>query len=147
MKCTTALALAVVNLALCCPAWTQDEVHDLVYLSDFLKEEPYRSAWDAMLRGVKVDAWLTRYSKTYDGLESPGTPVQTDGDTYRIAGVCKPHACDTNFMYVLFSPDGRQAWGLIMGSGLQWLGHPDAHIQKVITDECAKEQSCQTHLH
>jgi hypothetical protein len=100
-----------------------------------------------MLKGVKVDPWIARFSKEYDGVESTATPVQVDGDTYRIADVCKPHWCDTNFMYVLFSPDGRHAWSLVIGSGLQWLGHPDARIQKAITGACAKDESCHAHLH
>jgi hypothetical protein len=147
MKWISVLAVAVFSLIICGSAWPQEQDRDLVYLSDFLKAEPYRSAWAAMLKGVKVDAWLTRYSEIYDGVESTVTPMQVDGATYRIANVCKPHLCDTNFMYVLFSPDGRHAWGLVIGSRLQWLGHPDAPIEKAITDACNKDESCRAHLH
>jgi inhibitor of lysozyme (Ivy) len=155
MKWIAALAImAVTGLALCRPAWpqdeadkAQDEVHDLVYPSDLLKVEPYRSAWDAMLKGVKVDAWITKYSKTYDGVESPLRTIQVDGENYKIADVCKPHSCDTDFLYALFSPDGKHAWALVIGSRLQWLGQPEARFQRAITDQCTKDEVCQSHLH
>jgi hypothetical protein len=35
---------------------------------------------------------------------------------------------------VLFAPQGKQAWGLLVtGSNQKWLGHPDAGIQAAIT--------------
>ena len=150
MKRTTASAFAVISLALCCPALTQDEVHDLILLQDFLAVEPYRSAWDAMLKGAKIDTWITRYSQGYEdeGTPSPSMPIQIDGENYRLAQVCKRHWCSDNGIYVLFSPDGRRAWGLIVGTRLQWLGHPDARIQKAIIDECiGVYESCKTQVH
>ena len=83
MKRTTASAFAVISLALCSPASTQDEVHDLILLQDFLAVEPYRSAWDAMLKGAKIDTWITRYSQGYEdeGTPSPSMPIQIDGGT------------------------------------------------------------------
>jgi hypothetical protein len=104
------------------------------YLFDLLKQPSYLSAWKAMLKGETVPAWVANYAKTFDGPSTPAKDVPVGGETYTLGWVCKAHDCGDNQLYVLFSPGGNQAWGLLIAAGdqRQWLGGPDAAIQAAI---------------
>ncbi len=103
-------------------------------LFDLLKQKPYLSAWQAMLKGEKIDPWLAKYAKTFDDPASPATSVPVGGETYTLADVCKAHDCGDNHLHVLFAPGGEHAWGLLVTGGdhRRWLGNPDAAIQAAI---------------
>ena len=108
------------------------------YLYDLLKREPYRSAWNAMLAGGKgVDRWLARYTATFDGVTVPAEGVTIEGRRYLFTSVCQAHNCGSggNTLYVLFAPDGRQAWSLYVSgdSRRRWFGDPDAPLRAVLT--------------
>ena len=104
------------------------------YLFDMLKEPAYLAAWKAMLKGEQVPAWVASYAKTFDGPSNPSKTVNLGGKDYLLAFVCKAHDCGDNQLYVLFAPQGKQAWGLLVaGSNQKWLGKPDAPIQAAIT--------------
>jgi hypothetical protein len=104
------------------------------YLFDMLKEPAYLAAWKAMLKGEQVPAWVANYAKTFDGPSSPSKTVMVGGEAYTLGWVCKAHDCGDNQLHVLFAPQGKQAWGLLVaGSNQKWLGKPDASIQAAIT--------------
>ena len=108
------------------------------YLYDLLKREPHRSAWNAMLAGRKgADPWLARYTATFDGVTIPAERVTVEGRSYLFTSVCQAHNCGSegNTFYVLFAPDGRQAWGLYVSGGSRrtWFGDPDAPLRAVLT--------------
>jgi hypothetical protein len=103
------------------------------YLFDLLKQQTYLSAWKAMLAGETVPAWVGKYAKTFDGPSSPSKTVSVGGESDTLAWVCKAHDCGDNQLHVLFSPDGKRAWGLLVTGGQRrWLGKPDAAIQAAI---------------
>jgi hypothetical protein len=104
------------------------------YLFDLLKQQSYLAAWKAMLKGETVPPWVAGYAKTFDGPSAPAKYVPVGGESYTLGWVCKTHDCGDNQLYVLFSPDGKTAWGLLITGGDQrkWLGHPDAAIQAAI---------------
>ena len=103
------------------------------YLFDLLKQQTYLAAWKAMLAGETVPAWVGKYATTFDGPSSPSKQVSVGSETYTLAWVCKAHDCGDNQLHVLFSPDGKQAWGLLItGQQRRWLGKPDAAIQTAI---------------
>jgi hypothetical protein len=59
--------------------------------------------------------------------------VTVGGESYLLGWVCKAHDCGDNQLHVLFSPDGKRAWGLLItGQQRSWLGKPDAAIQAAI---------------
>ncbi len=124
------LVLAVLILA--APAAYADD--DGPYLFDLLKQPAYLAAWKAMLKGEQVPAWVANYTKTFDGPSSPSKTVTVGGQAYMLGWVCKAHDCGDNQLHVLFAPQGKQAWGLLVtGSNQKWLGKPDASIQAAIT--------------
>ncbi len=103
------------------------------YLFDLLKQQSYLSAWKAMLAGESVPKWVANYARTFDGPSSPAKEVSVGAETYTLGWVCKAHDCGDNQLYVLFSPGGGRAWGLLVtGGNEKWLGGPDAAIQAAI---------------
>ncbi len=124
------LVLAVLLLA-APAAYAAD---DGPYLFDLLKQPAYLASWKAMLKGEQVPAWVASYAKTFDGPSSPSKTVTVGGQAYMLGWVCKAHDCGDNQLHVLFAPQGKQAWGLLVsGSNQKWLGRPDAGIQAAIT--------------
>ena len=122
--------LLVIVLLLCgAPAHAADPPAG-PYLFDLLKQKPYLAAWNAMLAGAGVPAWVKNYAKTFDGPSSPAKDVPIQGKVYTLGWVCKAHDCGDNQLHVLFA---GAAWGLLTTSGQQkWLGNPAAAIQAAI---------------
>ena len=103
-------------------------------LADLLKNSAYASAWRIMLAGEDVPFWVHEYGKTRDGPPTPSIPVPLLGETYTLGFTCKPNDCENNQLYVLFAPDGRDAWALLASiDGITWLGKPEEPIQDAIT--------------
>ncbi len=125
--------LLVIALLLCgAPARAADAPPG-PYLFDLLKQKPYLAAWNAMLAGTSVPAWVKNYAKTFDGPSNPSKDVPIQGKVHTLGWVCKAHDCGDNQLQVLFAPGAAQAWGLLTTSGQQqWLGNPDAAIQAAI---------------
>jgi hypothetical protein len=114
---------------------------DQPYLYDLLKQKPYHAAWDAMLKGEKkVDRWILTFGKTYDGVTDKVKTVAVDGQNDALGWVCKPHDCGGNQLYVLFAPDAKEAWGmLVTDKATRWLGAPSDSVKAALTN-AAKQQ-------
>ena len=99
-------------------------------LADLMKQPTYRAAWLGMFAGETPPAWIEDYAKTLDGPPSPSIPVMVGADLYTLGFTCKPNGCGDEQLYVLFSPGGAKAWGLLLtGKQKKWLGSPDQSIQ------------------
>ena len=102
-------------------------------LSELMKQPAHRGAWSGMLAGETPPTWIEDYAKSLDGPPTPSIAVQANDQTYTLAFTCKPNECAENQLYVLFSPGGGKAWGLLITGGAQkWLGGPDKAIQDTI---------------
>jgi hypothetical protein len=100
--------LLVIALLLCgAPAHAADAPAG-PYLFDLLKQKPYLAAWNAMLAGAGVPAWVKNYAKTFDGPSSPSKGVPIQGKVYTLGWVCKAHDCGDNQLHVLFAPGAAQ---------------------------------------
>jgi hypothetical protein len=103
------------------------------YLHDLMKQEAYLTAWKTMLGPDLVPDWVKSYSDTLDGPPTPSITVPVNGDKYTLGFTCKAQDCGGNQLYVLFAPQARQAWGLLItGESHRWLGHPEPPIQQAI---------------
>jgi hypothetical protein len=103
------------------------------YLSDLMKQPAHRAAWYGMIAGETPPSWVEEFAKTLDGPPTPSIPVEANDETYTLAFTCKANACGENQLFVLFSPGGAKAWGLLVTGGeKKWLGAPDETIQKAI---------------
>ena len=104
-------------------------------LAELMKLPQYRAAWIGMLAGETPPAWVEDYAKTLDGPPSPSIAVPVGDDVYALGFTCKPGACGDEQLYVLFSPTGAKAWGLLLtAAGKKWLGSPDQPIQDAIAN-------------
>ena len=85
------------------------------YLPDVLEKPNYLKSWNSLISNVEnVDYWLANYSKTKNAVSTPSKLVTLSDGTYQINFLCKPHDCANNKFFVLFSPNGSKAWGLLL---------------------------------
>ena len=127
-----ALVVSVLLLAGSAPAFAADEAK-IPLLTDLMKQPTYRAAWIGMLAGETPPAWIEDYAKSLDGPPSPSIPVMVGADPYTLGFTCKPNGCGDDQLYVLFSPGGAKAWGLLLtGQQKKWLGSPDQSIQNAV---------------
>jgi hypothetical protein len=104
-------------------------------LGDLLKLPQYRAAYIGMLAGETPPAWVDDFAKTLDGPPSPSIAVPIGDSVYTLGFTCKPGGCGDEQLYVLFSPSGAKAWGLLLtGTEKKWLGSPDQSIQDAIVN-------------
>jgi hypothetical protein len=52
------------------------------YLFDVLKKPGYKAGWNAMMKGQRVDPWLTAFGKGGGGVASPMEPISSGGVDY-----------------------------------------------------------------
>jgi len=103
-------------------------------MGKLMKLPAYIYAWQGMMSGETPPPWVTEFGATLDGPPTPTIPVPLDGETYTLGFTCKANDCEANQLYVLFAPEGRDAWGMLAaGDGISWLGRPDKRIQDAIT--------------
>ena len=118
------------------PALAEDKGPAMAAL---LKQPAYIYAWQGMMAGETPPPWVTAFGATLDGPPTPTIPVPLDGETYTLGFTCKPNDCEANQLYVLFAPQGRDAWGMLAaGEAISWLGRPDQRIQDAITGALRK---------
>ncbi|MCJ7787243.1 MAG: inhibitor of vertebrate lysozyme family protein [Methyloceanibacter sp.] len=102
-------------------------------LADLMKLQNYREAWEAMLKAetLPVPDWVTGYTATLDSPPIPSFGVLVGSQAYTLAFTCKPNDCENHQLFVLFAPDGRHAWALLLTAGGEprWLGNPDDDIK------------------
>jgi hypothetical protein len=105
------------------------------YLFDMLIKPIYLKSWNALFVGEKdIDSWLGRYAKTKNGPATPGTSIQLGETVYQVNMVCKTHECGDNQFVVLFAPNGKKAWGLLLKGGKteRFFGNPDDEKKKTL---------------
>jgi hypothetical protein len=109
-------------------------------LGQLLKVPKYIYAWQLMVSGETPPEWVKEYTATLDGPPVPTIPVSLDGEIYTLCFTCKPNDCENNQLYVLFAPEGRDAWAMLAmpGAGMTWLGRPSERIQDAITGALRK---------
>ena len=109
-------------------------------LGELLKVPKYIYAWQVMMSGETPPEWVKTYTATLDGPPTPTIPVSLDGEIYTLGFTCKPNNCENNQLYVLFAPEGRDAWAMLATpeTGVTWLGRPDQRIQDAITGALRK---------
>jgi hypothetical protein len=108
-------------------------------MGKLLRLPKYIYAWQGMMAGETPPQWVKEYTTSLDGPPVPTIPIELDGEVYTLGFTCKPNDCETHQLYVLFAPEGRDAWGLLASpDGVSWLGQPDERIQKAINGALRK---------
>jgi len=109
-------------------------------LYEQLQKPAHKAAWHKLIAGQKrADPWLKHYARTFDGPVAPGYPVTIDSVDHVVYNVCKTHDCGSNMFHVVFTPDGKKAWGLLVNGDRQTpFGNPDAPHLKALRDAVGK---------
>lgn len=82
-----------------------------------------------------VPKWLDDFlADRADGVEASEAPLIVDGKAYEGIMMCKPHACDSDFIFLYYSPNGGQAWGVLKvdNGAAKLLGAPDQDLAKAL---------------
>lgn len=111
------------------------------YLFKVLEQPNYAKAWAKLIASqTGADLWLKKYAKTSDGPTFPGDAVKLSNGTYQIYGVCKTHDCNNNKFYVMFSPNGDKAWGLLLKNEDHevFFGNPDDEKENALRSVAKK---------
>lgn len=128
------LARLLLLLLLLAPVAAYAAEEEASYLPDLMAQPAFLKAWKTMLAGETVPPWVNSFTQTQNATSAPSKSVTVAGQPYTLGWICKPHDCGDNQLYVLFTPQARQAWGLLISPGdkRQWLGRPDPAIQAAI---------------
>jgi Inhibitor of vertebrate lysozyme (Ivy) len=120
------------------PARAQEGVH----LSDLLKTEPYRGAWNKMIASEPgLPPWIRDFALTGAGVNTPAQKVPVGYRAFSLATLCKPGDCGDTMLYVMFSPDGSESFAeLVEANGKpRMLGKPNASVRATLNAAIAKK--------
>jgi hypothetical protein len=110
------------------------EAAELAYLWDIITKPAYKHSLNAIVAGQPVDPWVKGLLTGDNGVSAPGKDVTIRRAKFELYNACEPHNCGGNFLYVLFTPGGGQAWAVFTKEGkiVRYYGHPDAAKQLVL---------------
>ncbi|MBR2123579.1 MAG: hypothetical protein IJ934_00130 [Acetobacter sp.] len=97
---------------------------------------PFSKAYQTMMT-------LPRWATLPRAVTTPAQSLVIAGKPYFMGTLCKPHSCASDQLVVIFTKDGRKAWGLfaISRGDARYempLGEPDSAILKVLTETLHK---------
>ena len=107
---------------------------ELAYLWDIITKPAYKHAINSIVSGQPVEPWVQGLLQGEDGVSGAGKTVVIGSTTFELYNACQPHNCGGNFLYVLFTPGGGQAWAVFTKDGkiVRYYGHPDMAKQRVL---------------
>ena len=105
---------------------------DLPTLQDRIVTTLYGPAYRLLFLGERsVPVWIRAYNSTLKGAEMPGLREYFNGVFFERYKICDPDRCDSNYLVVLFTPGGREAWAVAVSNDeRQFFGHPDPVTQQ-----------------
>ena len=112
------------------------------YPWELLKDRKFRDDYYAML-GEKVhEKWLS----TLSGPSTPARKVTVLDVEYLFIQTCKPHACDSNNIVIIYSPTSLRIYGKLVEEGaISKLGNPSTEIsaalERLYDEEFGSSQS------
>lgn len=101
------------------------------YASEFIKKPVFSKSYQKMLT---LPSWV----RTGQGTSEIVKPLTIEGKAYLVTNICEPHNCHDHQLNLIFTKDGKQAWGLLStfrGGKLYQLplGEPDDAIMNALT--------------
>jgi hypothetical protein len=130
MRISVFLALLVASVASAAAA-----AEDGAFLFDALRERPYRTAWDKLMKEVQpTPDWLVQFNRNFDGVSGALKAVEVGGKSFRQAFVCKPQDCADRKFEVIFDADATHAYGALGGRDDQpaFYGAPPPDVQDTL---------------
>ncbi|WP_260862689.1 Ivy family C-type lysozyme inhibitor [Citrobacter sp. Marseille-Q6884] len=77
-------------------------------VSDLAKNEATRTAFNQMVKGHKLPAWVSK-----GGTSSPAKTVILGDESWQVLSACKPHDCGAERVAVLWSEKSQQMSGVL----------------------------------
>lgn len=135
--------IAILGLGLAAPLAAQaaadNSKQPAVDLSKYTSEMAQKPVFSTAYRSMAaLPAWV----RTGRGTASPTLTQTIEGKPYLVGHLCEPHNCAQNQFEVVFSENGKQAWGLLSsrrGKTLYQMpfGNPDDAVLAVMTQAYA----------
>jgi len=111
---------------------------DFVYPWDLLKDEEFKSLYYQALGKLNNVYWI----KKMQGVGSPVKKLILDGKEYLFITFCKPHACNTDFVLLLYNPQNKEIFGYYVSEkGKYPIGNIDKNKEKLLNRAYAKTNS------
>ncbi|WP_175950765.1 Ivy family c-type lysozyme inhibitor [Burkholderia sp. BCC0405] len=105
MRIKASWAIATIVLSVASASWAEKPALTV----STLKNDPAANvAFDAMKKGHALPEWATR-----GGTESPAHAVMLGGKRMLVMSACKPHACDSERMAVLYDQQKKVMYGVL----------------------------------
>lgn len=121
------LPLMALAICLATPAFAQSTQT----AADMANSAKYHHAYQSM---TQLPEWVVKAA----GTSVPTETLKQNGKTYVVGHLCKPHDCADHQLDVVFTEDGKAAWGLLSrreGKTLYQmpLGEPDTATLAALT--------------
>jgi hypothetical protein len=109
-------------------------------------DSAYQQSWRKL---VQEESRLPEWVINLDGIASPMQGLDDDGDKYLVGQLCEKQNCFNQRLYVAFSWDKEDAYGLYVQlpdglptgkapsqhATLRWLGEPDEATQQLLQEQ------------
>ena len=80
-----------------------------------------------------VPKWLDDYLADRGYAVEASETLVVDGKSYDGMMICKPHGCDSDVIFLYYSPNGEQAWAALKTDGtVKLLGSPEPDLAKAL---------------
>jgi hypothetical protein len=100
-----------------------------VYPWETLKIDRFRQAYSHMLAVGNREEWI----RSLKGTGNLNKMVYAFREHFLLIASCKPHACDSSQILILFSPKSLKCWSIYSEEGkFEYLGNPDASMQNLL---------------
>ena len=122
--------------------------HDTEFHLDELltSDAQYQQTWHRL---VEDEERLPEWVINLTGTAPPMRALSEDGDQYLVGALCEPHDCASQRLYVAFSWDKQQAYGLYVQvpgnlpadrapsrhASYRWLGEPDEGMRQLLDEQ------------
>ncbi|HVN97323.1 MAG TPA: Ivy family c-type lysozyme inhibitor [Syntrophorhabdaceae bacterium] len=100
-----------------------------VYPWETMNVEDFREAYKEMLGPKRREEWVGSLTGTGDR----NRMIHVFSEHILLITGCKPYACDTSQLIVLFSPLSKKCFALSATEGkFEWLGNPDERTKNLL---------------
>jgi len=105
------------------------------YLYQSLSQPTYKKTFNKLfIDQQNIEPWLKGYINNRNGVDRPSEIRMVGNKKYELYGICQPHNCPGNYLYILFEPGGSHAWAIFTKDNriLRFFGNPNKEQQAAL---------------
>ena len=105
-----------------------------VYPWEMTKKSEFYNSYKSTIANKTKDKWL----KTLSGPSGTNRLVASTKGNLVVVNSCKPHYCDERYIAVLFDPQSKKIWALLVEKEENketietWFGNPDRELEQIL---------------